>query len=176
MHTYDLCFTAVPIDKPVIIGIPPDSTSPHAYGRRKFLDKNLNEDRRGPPCLKASVTSKVQKAGGRTSKKESSTSSKKVKAEDGFDTPMRQLDNASDGEVPDEDAKPKTKKKKPTSKAKPEVQFVVVDEPADPPYDSSQEGSAQYSCPEDDMPITHSPHLLRNKCKRNQMKQGMWSA
>ncbi|KAF8178003.1 hypothetical protein BJ912DRAFT_1063344 [Pholiota molesta] len=173
--------SAVPIDMPVIIGVPPDSTSPHAYGRRKFLDKNLNEDRQGPPRLiKATTTSKAQKAVGRTSKKEPSTLSKKVKAEEGSNVPMCQLDDAPDGEVPDEDTEPKTKKKKltsnlkgkPTSKAKPKVQFVEADEPTDAPYDSSQEGSAQYSCPDDDMPITRSPHLLRNKRKRTQTKQG----
>lgn len=112
------------------------------------------------------------------SKKEPSAISKKAEVEDDSDTPMRLPDSASDGEDAEEDAKPRAQKKKSTSKKKSQVQFVVPDE-ADDPYCSSQDGSAKYSCSEDDIPIVRSPHRLRHKTskgKKSQTKQGMGPA
>ena len=45
--------SGVPATEPVIIGVAPSPSSPHTHGRRKFLDENRNEDRNGPPRLKA---------------------------------------------------------------------------------------------------------------------------
>ena len=50
------CLVVVSKDHPVIVGVPP---SPHAFGHRKFLDNNQNEDRNGPPwCKPASLSHK----------------------------------------------------------------------------------------------------------------------
>ncbi|KJA14941.1 hypothetical protein HYPSUDRAFT_208298 [Hypholoma sublateritium FD-334 SS-4] len=169
--TYPLHFerkskTSVPGDDPVIIGVPPSPSSSHTHGRRKFLDDNRNEDRKGPPRRKATTDTKSsvtpQKAPARTSKQKAPPSPpKKVGFGDEFDEPANLIRANSDEESMDV---PKTSKKNAASTSKKSrVQFVVPDESDSEVYQTSEDGAAQYSGTDDDAPIVRSPHRLRSK-------------
>ncbi|KJA25424.1 hypothetical protein HYPSUDRAFT_199591 [Hypholoma sublateritium FD-334 SS-4] len=168
--TYPLHFerkskTSVPGDDPVIIGVPPSPSSSHTHGRRKFLDDNQNEDRKGPPRRKATADTKSsvtpQKAPARTSKQKAPPSPpKKVGFGGELDEPADPIRNSDEERM---DA-PKTSMKNTASTSKKiRVQFVVPDESDSEVYQTSEDGAAQYSGTDDDAPIVRSPHRLRSK-------------
>lgn len=156
-------FLVVPVNKPAIIGAPPDANSPHTRGRRKFLDDKLSEDRRGPARLKVE--------GGHP------TAGSSVPLEEREDQPKDLSDT-----LDDEEEEGHTKKA--GAKRKGKVQFVVPDDDdvmsqSAASYYESEDGCRLYSGSDDNAPLMRSPHNLRSetaKSRRKQKRKGMMSS
>ncbi|KAF9479009.1 hypothetical protein BDN70DRAFT_895302 [Pholiota conissans] len=172
--------TAVPKSHPVIIGAPPESSSPHAFGRRKFLDENCNEDRKGPPRLKSATVSGSRKQRIQPSTKPHTQSRKEgavsepqeIEASDASNgggvansSPIS-LNDSSDDDAP----LLKGLKKGAATKPKPRVAFVAEtshddDDEDNASYIISRDGSPKYSGSDNDPPPQRSPHMLRQQAK-----------
>ena len=77
-HDVDTCL-GVPENEPVIMGVPPPADSHFTHGRRKFLGKNMNEDRAGVPRLLPDEGSSKRKGASSKSKEPPQKQSSKRK-------------------------------------------------------------------------------------------------